>query len=159
MTYAAPVASPTSYDNGMQQAWYSNTPSYPTVMEPMPEYQADPYQMPSTWSVPDMSYMAPQIQIPETPMQPRSATTSSAATMSSPNTPAYYAPSVFHTPYAPSPAHAGTSPTLAPEYKLAKDGLVGLGISQSQQNTPTRHTLQPSAQIGGNMDESYFSAY
>jgi hypothetical protein len=176
-TPAMPVVSPPVYDTGMQQGWYTTETSYPSVLAPMAEYQpvAEPYQMPSAWSVPDMqNYMAPQHdlsgQMPATPLNPQprsnttsSATLSSAATLSSPATPAYYAPSIFQTPYAPSPAHGHgsgstvTSPTLAPEYKLPKDGLVGLGISQSQQNTPIRHPLAPSAPIGTMGDENYFS--
>jgi hypothetical protein len=36
---------------------------------------------------------------------------------------------------------------------MAKDGLVGLGITQQTDFTPIRHTLQPSASIGSNVEQ------
>jgi hypothetical protein len=122
------VALPSTEDTGMQQGWFTTDTAYPCVLEPMPEYQGvvDPHQVNTAWCVHGMQqYMAPPVQfhMPATPLnsQAKSPTTSSATlsaapTLSSSATPEYYAPSAFHTPFAPSLIHGPTSvsPTLHP---------------------------------------------
>jgi hypothetical protein len=57
-------------------------------------------------------------------------------------------------------SHSSNSPTLAPEYKMPKDGLVGLGISQQpNQATPTqRNPLQP-AFMEQSPNDQFYVAY
>jgi hypothetical protein len=137
-------------------------------------------------SVPDLSqYMnVPAHPVhtghnPHTPRHPHqtlsidsSSTLSSVPTMSSPNTPAYFSGSEHYSgPSAdlsfPSAFgsmginnHPSNSPTLAPEYKLPKDGLIGLGISQqTNQTTPTqRAPLQPSP-MDHSLSDQFYVAY
>jgi len=179
--YQAYQAAPEAYST------YSSWSSQDTNTSSHSSHSGHPGLQPSM-SVPDLSqYMnvpVHPVHSTHNPLTPRhvpqslsidgSSTFSSVPTMSSPNTPAYY-----QTEYVGPSAdlsfqsgfgslginnHPANSPTLAPEYKLPKDNLVGLGISQQNNHTthttPTqRNPLQPSIMMDPSLSDQFYVAY